>query len=48
MNKEIKEILSYLENRKDYVIWAGFAVFAHLTSFTRQKLLNCYLKMWLD
>jgi hypothetical protein len=30
MNREIKEILEYLEGRKDYVIWAGFCVFAHL------------------
>jgi hypothetical protein len=30
MNKEIEEILQYLEPRKDYVIWAGFAQFAHL------------------
>lgn len=30
MNPEIKEILEYLERRQDYVIWAGFAQFAHL------------------
>lgn len=30
MNLEIKEILQYLSNRKDYVIWAGFAQHAHL------------------
>jgi len=30
MNKEIKEIIRYLENRGDYLIWAGFASFAHL------------------
>jgi len=29
MNQEIREILQYLENREDYVIWAGFASFAH-------------------
>jgi hypothetical protein len=30
MNNEIKEILQYLESRNDYIIWAGFAQFAHL------------------
>lgn len=30
MNQEIKEILEYLKTRQDYVIWAGFCVFAHL------------------
>ncbi len=30
MNKEIEEILKYLEQRSDYVIWAGFAQHAHL------------------
>jgi hypothetical protein len=30
MNTEIREILQYLENRDDYVIWAGFATFAYL------------------
>lgn len=30
MTDEIKEILAYLEKRKDYVIWAGFCVYAHL------------------
>jgi len=30
MNQEIAEILEYLEPREDYVIWAGFAQFAHL------------------
>jgi hypothetical protein len=30
MNKDIKEILQYLEPREDYIVWAGFAQFAHL------------------
>jgi hypothetical protein len=30
MNKEIGEILQYLESRKNYIVWAGFAQFAHL------------------
>lgn len=30
MSEEVEEILSYLEPRNDYVIWAGFAQYAHL------------------
>ncbi|MDP2874035.1 MAG: hypothetical protein Q8N84_01955 [bacterium] len=30
MNDQIEEILTYLTKRNDYVIWAGFCVFAHL------------------
>lgn len=30
MKIDIKEILKYLEPREDYVIWAGFAQYAHL------------------
>ena len=30
MNQEIIEILKYLEPREDYLVWAGFAQFAHL------------------
>ncbi|MFH1409750.1 MAG: hypothetical protein ABIH34_07600 [Nanoarchaeota archaeon] len=30
MNPEINEILAYLENRDDYVIWAGYAQYIHL------------------
>jgi len=30
MNDQIKEILSYLEKRNDYLIWAGFAKYAYL------------------
>jgi len=29
-NQDLKEILKFLEPREDYVIWAGFAVYAHL------------------
>lgn len=30
MNNELEEVLTYLEKRDDYLIWAGFAQFAHL------------------
>lgn len=30
MNNELEEILTYLKKRDDYLIWAGFAQFAHL------------------
>jgi hypothetical protein len=30
VTQDFKEILEYLEPRHDYIIWAGFAVFAHL------------------
>jgi len=29
INQEIREILRYLETRKDYIIWAGFAQYAY-------------------
>jgi hypothetical protein len=43
MNDEIREILTFLQGRDDYAIWAGFAQFIHL-GFKHSADIDIYVK----